>query len=513
MATQYPKGGKGRRWTVRELATLPSEWHGDTLRDGDGLIGEVRIIGGAASVRWRFEFWWLGKKARHYCGTWPGDSLEDIRKERDRAKAVRDGGTHPTAHRQASRIEAQAKLEATIAEAERRKAEDRTWREMYEEWIAQGVHRANDNAEITQGFEKHLLPTLGKKPVRTVGDRTLVAPLRAVGIEHNHPRTAEKLASEIRQMYRWAAKRQPWRGLMKDGNPADLLEPKDYLQSDYEPGVRDRVLLPSELVELRDKLTSMEEAYVTAPPGGKYAVARPLKKETQLALWISLGTSCRIGELLKARWANVDLAASTWRVPKADTKTKLDWSVHLSPFALRQFRALHQLTGEGEWCFPARRKGRARAGAAPAQTHVHEKSVTKQVGDRQLQFMTRKKALARRANDNTLVLADGANGEWTPHDMRRTASTMMQELGVLPEIIDRCQNHKMPGDDQARRMQRIRKHYQHYDYAKEKRDAWDRLGQQLDKILHRNRDDAERSFERTGAPVETVGGVLTHDTA
>jgi hypothetical protein len=67
--------------------------------------------------------------------------------------------------------------------------------------------------------------------------------------------------------------------------------------------------------------------------------------------------------------------------------------------------------------------------------------------------------------------------------MRRTASTVMQELGVLPDIIDRCQNHKMPGDDQARRMHRVRKHYQHYDYAREKREAWDKLGQRLDLIL------------------------------
>ena len=31
-------------------------------------------------------------------------------------------------------------------------------------------------------------------------------------------------------------------------------------------------------------------------------------------------------------------------------------------------------------------------------------------------------------NDNSLVLARGANGDWTPHDMRRTAATMMQAL-------------------------------------------------------------------------------------
>jgi hypothetical protein len=41
--TRYPKQGKGRRWTVAELKALPASWKGDTLSDGDGLSGEVRV--------------------------------------------------------------------------------------------------------------------------------------------------------------------------------------------------------------------------------------------------------------------------------------------------------------------------------------------------------------------------------------------------------------------------------------------------------------------------------------
>ena len=59
--------------------------------------------------------------------------------------------------------------------------------------------------------------------------------------------------------------------------------------------------------------------------------------------------------------------------------------------------------------------------------HVSVKTVTKQVGDRQMRFKTRK-LLAHRRNDDSLVLAGGSRGEWTPHDLRRTAATMMQSL-------------------------------------------------------------------------------------
>lgn len=53
---------------------------------------------------------------------------------------------------------------------------------------------------------------------------------------------------------------------------------------------------------------------------------------------------------------------------------------------------------------------------------------------------------------------------------------MMQELGVTLEIIDRCQNHLLGGS-------RVRRHYLHYDYAREKKEAWSMLGERLDYIL------------------------------
>ena len=181
-------------------------------------------------------------------------------------------------------------------------------------------------------------------------------------------------------------------------------------------------------------------------------------------VWLCLSTACRVGELRRARWEHVDLNAGVWFVPRENTKTKVEWEVFLSELARCCFLDLHALTGESEWCFPA-------------SNHVgsiDSKTISKQVGDRQMQFKQRK-PLKRRKNDNTLVLANGSRGEWTPH-LRRTAATMMQRLGVQPDVIDRCQNHVMPGS-------KVRRHYMHYDFAAEKREAWRLLGQELDNIL------------------------------
>jgi hypothetical protein len=56
---------------------------------------------------------------------------------------------------------------------------------------------------------------------------------------------------------------------------------------------------------------------------------------------------------------------------------------------------------------------------------------------------------------------------------------MRQALRVSPDVIDRCQNHVLPGS-------KVRRHYLHHDYAEEKREAWQRLGQRIDAILTAN---------------------------
>ena len=55
-------------------------------------------------------------------------------------------------------------------------------------------------------------------------------------------------------------------------------------------------------------------------------------------------------------------------------------------------------------------------------------------------------------------------------DLRRTGATKMQAVAVMPNVIDRCQNHVLAGS-------RVRRHYLKYDYADETKLAWAKLGQ------------------------------------
>ena len=53
---------------------------------------------------------------------------------------------------------------------------------------------------------------------------------------------------------------------------------------------------------------------------------------------------------------------------------------------------------------------------------------------------------------------------------------MMQALGISLELIDRRQNHVLPGS-------KVRRHYMLHDYADEKRAAWTALGERLMEVL------------------------------
>lgn len=369
--------------------------------------------------------------------------------------------------------EAQSAAEAEELRKKQAECENLSVQALFDAWIKDGVRRNDNNAELKRSFEADVLPLIGQKTVRTLTEHDLRSVLRTM-VARGVNRATVVMRNNLAQMFAWAEKRQPWRKLLAEGNPMDLIEIDKIVSSDYDlNNQRDRTLSAAEICELRDIFDRMQADYDAAP--NKRTAARPLEKTAQCAIWIMLATLCRVGEMSKARWDQVNLDTGEWFIPKENVKGKIQHlTVYLSPFVLDQFRQLHKLTGHTDWCFPAR----------DGKTHVCEKSISKQVGDRQAMFKHAKDSSPRlpmkhRRHDNTLVLSNGKEGAWTPHDLRRTGATMMQRLGIPLDIIDRCQNHVLAGS-------KVRRHYFHHDYADEKREAWARLGYQLSETLTRS---------------------------
>jgi integrase len=205
---------------------------------------------------------------------------------------------------------------------------------------------------------------------------------------------------------------------------------------------RERVLSEAEVIEFFQKL----------PLSG-------LAETSRLALMIQLSTASRIGETLFAHWAHVDFERRTWTIPAAIAKNGKLHTIALSDFALTKFQILHSLTGLTLWVFPN----------TEINASVCAKSTTKQVGDRQ---RYNKPILKNRSQDAHALELPG--GRWVPHDLRRTAATMMVQLGALPDVVEKCLNHTEPN--------KLKRIYQRASYEGPMRDAWRLLGDKLNSL-------------------------------
>jgi integrase len=110
------------------------------------------------------------------------------------------------------------------------------------------------------------------------------------------------------------------------------------------------------------------------------------------------------------------------------------------------------------WAFEGRTEG----------THLSEKEVTRRLVDRQ----SHKASLRKRKNTTELDLLGGHR---TPHDLRRTAATIMGELGIAPDVIDRCLNHR-----EAKKAMRT---YQRQKMLPQRKAAFEARGAHLIKTL------------------------------
>ncbi len=179
------------------------------------------------------------------------------------------------------------------------------------------------------------------------------------------------------------------------------------------------------------------------PGGAERPRQRVLSDQEIKSLWpilpdyfkMILLTGQRPGEVYAMHSRDIDFQGALWIIPAVQTKTGFANAVPLSQQAIR-------LIPEREgYCFPST-KGNG---------HI---KWTNKVRER----------IQQKA---------GIYG-WTAHDLRRTARTMLSRLGVPSHVSERVLGHKMGGIEGV---------YDTYDYLKEKRQALDKLGREIDRIL------------------------------
>jgi integrase len=427
------------------------------VADGGGLYVRIRAesVGGGVSFRFRS---FVGGKQQWI--TLKASTLAEARRECDALREQAWEGTDLQLEKKLERerqkqkqLEERAALERQQAELARELARQQalvTVRDLFERWAATDLKNRKDGGkEIRRMFEKDVLPMIGPLAVAEVRKGHITEITDALLLRGVN-RMAKLILSLVRQMFRFAVDRD----IIEFDPTASIRKAK----IGGKPVERDRVLSEEEIRELYRKLPDAN-----------------MIPSTECAIGIMLSTLCRVGELSKAQWEHIDFTAKTWTIPSENSKNAKPHTIYLSDFALNQFERLATFRESDIWLFQDRTK----------TTHVSEKSISKQINDRQTDRIRSNKS----QHKDALKLA---GGKWMPHDLRRTGATLMGNLGILPDVIEKCLNHT-----EQNKMKRV---YQRQELKMEQAEAWRKLGERLDLLTRRGFDNVIAiSFSQTTA--------------
>ena len=236
--------------------------------------------------------------------------------------------------------------------------------------------------DILLPFKKRLLSEITGDDLRTLCLRVK---------DRGAPATAIHIRDIIKQIFVFANQRG-----QRLPNPADEVLPSSIAKS-YS---RDRALTPVEIRLFYHMLENINADHVL-----------------KLGLKLLLLTMKRKSEVTNARWTEVDFETAKWTIPKERMKTRSDHVIYLSRQVIDIMVALKTCSAGSEFLFPSRYD--------PSQT------ISKAT------FNRITKATIERAKKEELPLE-----HFTVHDLRRTGSTLLNELGFNSKWIDKCMAHE-----------------------------------------------------------------------
>jgi integrase len=271
-----------------------------------------------------------------------------------------------------------------------RLAEAQTFGEYTKRWL--GEHRMADSTKAMRKtiIDRDILPVFQNRRMAEIGPedlRALCAKIKGRGA----PATAVIAREIVKLVFAYAAMHGE-----KAPNPADEVGPSSI--ATFVP--KDRALSPSE-IRLMHRLL---ETTATLPT-------------IRLALRLVLLTLVRKSELIEATWDEIDFENAVWSIPKSRMKTGKPHNVYLSQQALDIFIALHTCAAGSKFVLPSR--------------YDADRCMSKATLNRVTQV------IAEKAKESNLPLEP-----FTVHDLRRTGSTILNELGFNGDWIEKCLAHE-----------------------------------------------------------------------
>ncbi|HMP01716.1 MAG TPA: tyrosine-type recombinase/integrase [Gemmatales bacterium] len=291
-----------------------------------------------------------------------------------------------------------------------------TFEAVAREWYDQREHEwaPKTAGMVLNRLERHIYPRLSQRPIAEINAPEVLAVLRVVEASGALEMT-RRVAHIISQVFSYAiatgrAERNPVTDL-RGALKTPVVKHRAYLKEKE---------LPNYLKRL--------SAYVGTPL-------------TKLALQLLLLTFVRTTELRAAQWEEIDWKKAEWRIPAERMKMKEEHIVPLSKQAISVLRDVQKISGNRPFIFPS-------------ETNPGT-------------FMS----------ENTMLYAlyrMGYRHKATGHGFRSTASTILNEHGFRPDVIERQLAHS--------ERNQVRAAYNHAQYIPERREMMQWWADYLDQL-------------------------------
>lgn len=260
------------------------------------------------------------------------------------------------------------------------------------EWFNKQVHTwvKHHADDVKRRLESNIFPTLGKRPIDQINAMELLDTIRKI-----ETRGAYDLAHRVLQVCGQVFRYGIATGRCERNHSADLRGALTPHVKKHQSAVR-----PEELPDLLRAISKYDETG---------------DKQTRLALQLLAKTFCRTNELIGAEWCEFDLDNAIWIIPAERMKMKTEHVVPLAQQALAILSELKPISCGSRFVFPGRNRDKP-------------------------------------ISNNTMLFAlyrMGYKGKMTGHGFRAVASTILNETGFKPDVIERqlahCERNEVRG--------------------------------------------------------------------
>ncbi len=291
-------------------------------------------------------------------------------------------------------------------------------------------------AEWRRIFEHDVLPRWGDRPLAEIAkgdvlelvhDKAAKRERKRQGATGGAAVQAGKMLTRLRTFFGWAV-----------ANDLASADPTAGARRPAKEASRDRALSDAEIA-----------AFWTTTQG----LGAPFGPLFRLLLL----TAQREFEVAGMRWSELDSPEQpkVWTIPGSRAKNGKPHIVHLSALAGEVIGAVPYIAGQDDLLFPGNGKTPV-SGFSSAKARLDGRMLA------------------------ALHVDDGGDGELTPwvlHDLRRTATTGMAQLGIAPHVADKVLNHT------AGTISGVAAIYNRFEYLDERKAALEAWGRRVEALV------------------------------